>query len=177
MDELRPGVVAGTLYRRAIDDAGLAINRQVADGINKIARRHDVAVTQSRTDAKPLDLLADLAEVSSAAELACFDTMMKTIETDLDAMRARANAWASGEMESLRRFDYPPAETDCWSAIESAEGLLALIRHADAEWLASAERALGSHLTTFAVLPMREILEADGLLQQLKARGYTVREP
>ena len=177
MDELRPGLVAGMLYRRAIDDAGLAMNRQVVDGINKIARRHDVEVTQSRIDAKPLDLLADLAEVSSAAEIACFDTMMKSIETDLDAMRARANAWAIGEMEALRRFDYPPAEADCWSALESAEGLLALKRQADAEWLASAERALGSHATTFAVLPMREILEADGLLGQLASRGYAVREP
>ena len=177
MDELRPGIVAGMLFRRAIDDAGLAINRQVVDGINKIARRHDVEITQQRISAKPQDLLEDLAEVSAAAEIACFDTMMKSIETDLDAMRTRANAWAVGEMESLRRFDYPAAEADCWSALESAEGLLALKRQADAEWLASAERALGGNTTTFAVLPMRELLEADGLLEQLRARGYAVQEP
>jgi uncharacterized protein YbaP (TraB family) len=177
MDELRPGLVAGMLLRRAIDDAGLAVNQQVVNGINKIARRQDVDVTQSRIVAKPQDLLADLAEISSAAEIACFDTIMKSIEIDLDAMRARANAWAIGEMELLRRFDYPAAEADCWSALETAEGLQALKRQADAEWLASAERALTDNMTTFAVLPMRELLEADGLLEQLRARGYAVQEP
>ena len=46
-----------------------------------------------------------------------------------------------------------------------------------AKWLGEAEHALATYDTTFAVLPMRELVATDGLLAQLAARGYTVTAP
>ena len=45
-----------------------------------------------------------------------------------------------------------------------------------AAWLAEAERALASNVSTVAVLPMRELLRSDGYLAGLRASGYVVEE-
>jgi flavin-binding protein dodecin len=42
------------------------------------------------------------------------------------------------------------------------------------KWLSAAEEALSRNTTTFAVLPVNEVLESDGLIAQLEARGYSV---
>ena len=64
------------------------------------------------TDVKPL-----LKEWSKTTldDLACFDNTMTRIETDLDAMRLRANAWATGDMAALQALP-PPYQFDACSS-------------------------------------------------------------
>jgi hypothetical protein len=45
------------------------------------------------------------------------------------------------------------------------------------QWLAAAENALAVNKSTFATLDIRDLVGADGLLAQLRERGYEVREP
>jgi hypothetical protein len=45
------------------------------------------------------------------------------------------------------------------------------------QWLAAAENALAVNQSTFATLDIRDLVGADGLLAQLRARGYEIREP
>ena len=58
-------------------------------------------------------------------------------------------------------------------AREYAEAL----RRVRQDWVLAAEGALLRNPSTVAVVPLREILAADGLLAQLRARGYAVTEP
>jgi hypothetical protein len=44
-------------------------------------------------------------------------------------------------------------------------------------WLKEAERALSDNRSTMAVVMMTELLEPDGYLAALRARGYEVVEP
>lgn len=44
-------------------------------------------------------------------------------------------------------------------------------------WLDAADSALSKNASTFAVLPLNELLAEDGLLSKLKASGYDIREP
>jgi hypothetical protein len=46
-----------------------------------------------------------------------------------------------------------------------------------AVWLAAAHKALAANAQTFAVLPMDELLKADGYLAALRAEGYQVDAP
>ena len=126
---------------------------------------------------EPQAILADLEEVTPETELKCFETAVTTIETDLDAMKARANAWALGDVEALRRFDYPDPQGDCLAMLVSAAGLDELRGRVYAQWLAEAEAALAANETSFAVLPMRELFAADGLFAQLAAKGYAITAP
>jgi hypothetical protein len=92
-------------------------------------------------------------------------------------MKQRAEAWATGDVDALQRFDYPDAQGDCLEMLFSSAGLKSLGDELYQRWLTEAERALATHRTTFSVLPMRELVAADGLLAQLAARGYVITAP
>jgi uncharacterized protein YbaP (TraB family) len=176
-EELRPALAALRLYRAALDDAGLTTDSGVGKKIARLMRRASAEEAEILVKTEPESVLDELAQVTREAELACFDAIMTTIETDLAGMKERANAWAAGDAAALVRFDYPDSQGDCLAMLFSAKGLAELRDELYAEWLEQAERALNSHARSFAVLPMRELVAADGLLAQLAARGYTVTPP
>ena len=43
---------------------------------------------------------------SSLDDLACFSKTIERLETDIDAMRIRANAWAKGDLDMIRKLVY-----------------------------------------------------------------------
>ena len=177
-EKLRPAVAVQRIYDAALDESGLTTDRRrISKEIRRIVRQHDVAATRMKFELEPQAVLADLEEVTPETELKCFETALTTIETDLDAMKARANAWALGDVDALRRFDYPDPQGDCLAMLVSASGMDELRRSVYAQWLAAAEAALAANETSFAVLPMRELFAVDGLLAQLAAKGYAITAP
>ena len=51
------------------------------------------------------------------------------------------------------------------------------MERSEALWLESAEAALAANHTSFAMLPVSQLLAPDGLLARLQARGYSVVVP
>lgn len=176
-EELRPALAALRLYGAALDDVRLTSDSGVGKTIARKMRRSRAEEAEVLLETKPETVLADLAKVTPEAELACFAAIMTSIETDLEGMKERANAWAVGDVAALRRFDYPDPQGDCLAMLFSVSGLAGMRDELYAKWLGEAERALATYDTSFSVLPMRELVAADGLLAQLAARGYTVTAP
>jgi hypothetical protein len=177
-EKLRPALAVLRIYDAALDDVGLTTDRErVSKEIRRIVRKNDVATKRLKFVLEAEDVLADLKEVTPEAELKCFETTLATIETDLDAMKARANAWALGDVDALERFDYPDPQGDCLAMLVSSAGMEELRRNVYAQWLVEAEGALAANETSFAVLPMRELFAADGLLAQLATKGYAITAP
>jgi uncharacterized protein YbaP (TraB family) len=176
-EDLRPALAALRLYRAALDDAGLTTDSGVGKKIARLMRRASADEAEILVKTEPESVLDELAQVTREAELECFEAIMTSIETDLAGMKERANAWAAGDTAALERFDYPDSQGDCLAMLFSAKGLAELRDELYGEWLEEAERALNGHARSFAVLPMRELVAADGLLAQLAARGYTVTPP
>ena len=175
--ELRPALAALRLHGAALDDVGLTTDTGVGKTINRMMRRSRAEEAEVVVETEPELVLDELAKVPREAELECFASIMTSIETDLAAMKERANAWAVGDVDALRRFDYPDSQGNCLAMLFTARGLADLRDELYANWLAEAERALATHATSFSVLPMRELVASDGLLAQLAARGYTVTPP
>jgi histone deacetylase complex regulatory component SIN3 len=48
---------------------------------------------------------------------------------------------------------------------------------AQTDWLNAAQAALAKNQSTFAVLPVGDVLRSDGHLEKLRELGYTVEEP
>ncbi len=115
--------------------------------------------------------------MSKQAEIDCFATALASIENDLPGIAARARAWAVGDLDALRRFDYPDIEGQCLSFAGTSEGLRNTLRRAEDAWLDAAERALAANGTTFATLGVGELLRPDGPLARLRESGYEVRDP
>jgi uncharacterized protein YbaP (TraB family) len=176
-EDLRPALAALRLYGAALDDVGLTTDSDVGKKVRRLMRRSRADEAEIVIETEPETVIEELGKVTREAELTCFATIMTSIETDLQAMKERADAWAIGDVYALRRFDYPDSQGNCLAMLFSAGGLAELRDELYADWLAEAERALANDERSFSVLPMRELVATDGLLAQLAARGYTVTPP
>ena len=114
----------------------------------------------------------------------CFAKTLSRIETDLDAMRARGNAWAVGDIATLRTLPQGDQYRTCLDAL-AATGVAKRLDIADlrqrvaANWLAVAQDAIARNNSTFASLPVADLLESGGFSPEqsggLEALGYALR--
>jgi uncharacterized protein YbaP (TraB family) len=178
LERQRPAIVAVRLYAEALEATGLTYGGEnIQKTIERIARRARVERVDTEIKVSVPDLLDGAAELSAEAEIECFATILSSIETDLPARAARARAWATGDIAGLRDLDFPDIRGDCLSFAASSAMLRQMLEDSSNQWLAAAENALAVNKSTFATLDIRDLVGADGLLAQLRERGYEVREP
>ena len=102
------------------------------------------------------------------------------MEIDLDAIKRRANEWANGRIDEFRAVQLQTGDNPCaamFSTSSEGEVLKDLDRQSQEKWLSGAEDGLTHHGTSFAVLDIGDLLNEDGLLSKLAAKGYSVRAP
>ena len=184
IEEWRPVFAALELYGKAIARSGMTQDPVVSDAVRKAAKRAKVKITTPTVKIKIANARATLREFSTEAlnDQDCFRRTLDRIETDLGTMAGRANAWAEGDVETLRNLPYRNQFTACNEALTSngiarKQGMQDIQARIENEWLSAAEKALRENTTTFAVLPISQVLQPDGLLQRLLAKGYMVEEP
>jgi len=184
VEKWRPIFAAQELYSKAIEKSGLSSDNIVWPVVVAATQEHGVKVTKPKVEMKvdkPKAMVKEFKK-SQLDDLECFTRTIERLETDLDGMKLRANAWATGDLEEMRRLPFTDQRQACEAAIMSATivesgGMKDLPTRAAEAWLAAADAALANNRSTFAVLPMSEILKPDGYLAKLAARGYTVQEP
>lgn len=181
----RPIFVADQLFSAALSRAGLTTNTGVRKQIEKIVDERKLKVTRS-TLQLPLDdarqKIKDFKN-SPLEDAACLGSTIARLETDIDAMRVRANAWAKGDIEGIRKLDFVDQEESCRDVIMNSAALRkdpafqSVRPRLQAMWVAAAESALERNGSTFALLPIREILDPKGMVAALAAKGYRVEQP
>lgn len=184
IEKRRPVAAASELYAEALDDVklgGRPVVAPVLDPLVKQAGLKRTSVQVRHTIAKPKQMLKEAATMSFE-DAPCFEAMLDTVENDLPLMRARANAWATGDIETLRAMPARDTMTPCWNAyattaIGAKAGVSDLPRRMREAWLAAAEAALARNASTLAILPMSGLLRREDYLARLEAKGYEVIEP
>jgi hypothetical protein len=184
VEKWRPIFAAGELYEEAIEDAGLRRNNRVWPVVEKAARRHKVPVTRPTVNVPveaPRDLVREFKK-TELDDLDCFARTIERLESDLDLMRVRANAWATGDVRTLQELAPVDQAGACLSVVTGSEllqsrGLADLPTRLSDAWLAAAEAALARNRSTFGVLWMGEILRPEGVVERLRALGYRVEAP
>lgn len=184
VEKWRPIFAAGELYEKAIAKSALTLQSDVLPVVKKIAKRHQVKLIEPTLEIKidkPGQAIKQFKK-SSLQDIACFTKTLERLETDLDAMRARATAWAVGDVDALRQLPYPDQFGHCGSAILNSSvvqdrGLQDILQRVESLWLEQAQAALARNEVTFAVLPISQLLRADGYIAKLQARGYDVEAP
>ncbi|MBL8520230.1 MAG: TraB/GumN family protein [Betaproteobacteria bacterium] len=184
IDRWRPWFAASRLYRAALDGAGLTGTNPMWQRVKDVASAAKVRVTDVRYEPKIDNARAAVKEFSNKPldDLPCFEKTLARLETDMDAMRARANAWARGNVDPIRKLPEADQTLACNAAfltspIAKVLGPIDIQREIELQWLAQAERALSANRVTVAVLPVTRLVAADGYLAALKARGFSVEEP
>ncbi len=180
----RPIFAAVELYDKAIKRHGLTASGGVKDavrdlakkhGVNFVTARYTVMVDEPRTAVKTF-------KSSPMDDRECFGRTLDTVERDLGRITERANAWATGDIETLRSLPMNDQREACISAITEAGfakqlGFNDVQQKAQGIWVDAAEQALNANAQTFAMLPMDEVLSPHGLIARLKAKGYQVEAP
>lgn len=185
VERLRPAFAADRLLKAGLDRHGLSGNGLVLDRIAELAKQNKVKLTPTGIHIAPDDprrMIKDFKQ-SKMDDQACFARTLDSLEADIEAMRVRANAWANGHIAEISGLDFSERDQVCTTATTNhpaflkAAGVENMQGAMRANWLASAEDALGRNGSTFAVLPMRYVLGPDGFVAALQAEGYTVESP
>jgi hypothetical protein len=184
VERYRPIVAAFKLMDKAMKANGLRGNGEVLKTVKALAEQDQVKLV------KP-DVTLEIKEPRQAVKafaaegpdgIECLGLVLNVVADELPNFRARANAWATGDIDTLRKVPEGKYRDTCKSAITGAGfakalGIDDLPTRVKNIWLAAADAALASNAQSFAVLPMHDVLDAHGYLAALQARGYTVTAP
>lgn len=181
VEKALPVTAALLLRSSAFDKAGLTNADQVWRQINTLADAYHVPVTTAHQVNKvirggfPRDAKSQRIGVEYLADT------IANLEPELRMARARANAWAVGDIDALKQqmdADQNAAHlyASSWPFFQGDE-LQSLIAETDRRWIEAAESALNRNRTTFAALPVFLLLRADGLVPALSAKGFVVEAP
>jgi hypothetical protein len=203
LEEWRPGVAVSMLQGMAMEKNGL-VGGQVMKVVGDATKKHKVRVNRLPTLDRavkwedPRGMLKSAARKLGTPEIDCFKRKLETLEAGVAAAKVRANAWSRGDVAELRALhrEFEPRE-DCiymliagFSELDGANAASAKKMLADMEWhaeqgrvqaqrdwVAAARVALDTNRSTFSMLPVGDVLRADGHLEKLRALGYVVEEP
>ena len=178
LEEMRPMLAARRLLTRVFDAAGLALRNEVQQEVLNLASRRGVRIRQDKLRIEdPVDVLKDVGATPLAGEVACLESVVTLLETDLTPMQARARAWALGDVDMLRRLPHADDRAACIAAVSTSERVRTLIARAEDDWLITVQDSLRRNRSTLAVQSMDRLLGEHGALAALRAQGYSVEGP
>ena len=181
----RPIFAAEVLSNAARKQAGLVDSYAVRKPLLDLVKKAKLKETSS-TFQLPMDNARTVLKnfkKSTLGDAACLARTMATLEQDIEAASQRANAWAKGDMDEMRKLDFATREEACFGALMNSAAFDAepefknMKVRAEAMWIASAEKALAANASTFAVLKIEDIFDPKGVISALAAKGYTVEQP
>jgi len=181
----RPVFAASELFDKAMDQNGLSHGQEMRKQVVRLAEKNKLKITPTAVEMDVDSPVKAIREFKKAPmdDAACFSTTIARLETDMDAIRIRANAWAKGDIDVMRKLDYPEHESACTAAfisnavLREQAGMDTVPQRMRAKWLAAAEKALATNKSTVAMVPMSRLLDPKGYLADLQARGYAVEQP
>jgi uncharacterized protein YbaP (TraB family) len=178
LEDMRPMLAGRQLVARVFDAAGLAQHNEVQESVLRLAREQGVRVRQDKLKIEdPVDVLKDVGKTPLDREVACLESVVTLLETDIAPLQARAQAWALGDVDTLRRLPHAADRTACISAVSNSERVRTLIARAQDDWLIAVEDSLRRNSGTLAVQSMDRLLGEQGALAVLRSRGYSVEGP
>lgn len=202
IERWRPTFAAQKLRSAAIAAADLVHDRIVHERVEKLAKRHKVArvhigVRQKVAVERPRQVLKKFAR-TPFPDVECFERSIDQLEHEIETLQQRANAWAVGDIATLRHLHRPDQRGgDCIAALvgaltsgdladelgeaervaEYSRLRVAGLEELKARWLNATEQALQQHQLTIAVVPIALLLTPNDYLDDLRRRGYNVIEP
>jgi hypothetical protein len=184
IERFRPIFAAQRLYSTAINRVGMTWKDPIWPRIEELAKKEKVPI-KSPTLNLPTDgakqAIKDFSK-ESLDDVECLSQTMARLESDLDALRLRANAWAVGDIAAMRSLAIHEPGAACLNALMSAAvlekyGFNDLPQRFADLWTRTAEDALSRNASTFAVLSISLLLQSHSWIERLRAEGYVVDEP
>jgi len=181
VEKYRPIFAGNELREQAQKKAGFDNDDKVLDRVKELAKKHKVKMTVPTVHFPMNDPAKTLKNFkqSEIDDSLCFSQMLDHLTTDLDNMRLRANAWATGDLAALSSLPVTDPDNECWQAFMNSsfvenDGIKDLPAKVEAEWFADIDAALTNNTSSFAVVPVKEMLNKENIIAKLKAKGYRI---
>jgi uncharacterized protein YbaP (TraB family) len=163
---LAAGLVLATDYR---EKTGLTTS-DPTKLIKLLAARAKAPVSQKAYNLGPL--MGAVIRTPPAAGRACFDEVLAQAEAGPAITRTAAKAWAQGDVPGALANERTYER--CIALVPGARDFDARTK---ADQVAQIEQALKKPGHAIAVVPLRPLLAQGGVLDQLRAKGFTVTTP
>ena len=153
----------------------LGFNRDTGRDASDIVRR---AADRADVPAEPVgtlrgeDMIDDLSEAPPQSHLPCLDAAMTATEQGPEIIRQRGADWRAFDVPAVMANPLEIALGRCWPWADQEVGTVMRGQWTDAIY--GAADATG---VTLAVVPLRVLAEADGVLDQLERRGLSIAGP
>jgi uncharacterized protein YbaP (TraB family) len=178
IEQLRPILAARRLYDDTLSASDLTPRNDIQRTVLELARKVGVPIHQDKLLVKdPVDVMRDLTDIPRSAEVACLQSVVTRLETDVGPMQARARAWALGDVALLRRLPHTDNRATCLDAVSGSARVRSLLAQAQQDWMTAAVQALEQNRTTLALQSMDLLLGPDGTLATFARMGYRVEGP
>ena len=184
VEEWRPIFAAQELYEEAIRSAGFESFGVIWPSVEAFARKAKVKITEPEVTVKVEKPRAAIKDFKQAPldDVECFAKTIARLESDLDVMKVRANAWATGDVARLRELAPVDNASACIAVVMNAQvmqdrGYTDWPARRAAAWLSAVEQAMAKNESTVAVLSIDQILKPDGYVARLREAGYQVEDP
>ena len=119
-------------------------------------------------------LFTSLTRLTTEQQLACLGDELDAIDAERAHAREAAKAWAQGDLAGARAGSSGPILDRCVGLLSSYG---AVLEHGTADFTAAIEDALKRPGKAVAVIDLRYLLRANGVLDRLKADGATITVP
>jgi hypothetical protein len=171
-EKLKPAIAAMILDADFDKAAGLA-SAKPGSTVKELADKYRVP-TRAEGGIPVGDVFRAVTKMDDAADRVCFDALLSTIERDAQRGRPLAEAWAKGDVRTLKAEML--AGDPIYRCI-AGSGLQGFYEKEIRDATASIQRALDKGGKTVAVVDMSLLIRANGVLDRLRAEGATVDVP
>ncbi len=184
VEKKRPIFAGHQLFKKALKKNGLTEDTKILKKLLKVAKKHQVSVINPQLKLKLEDpkSIAKQFKKTAIDDINCFDKTLNRIETDLPTMKKRALAWSYGDVKTIKSLPYDSQDSACQSAFLDSTvahdmGLKESQIRLQNIWLNHVKRALETHRSTFAIMPISYLLKGQGVLDELEAANYQIEPP
>ena len=185
IERVRPMFIGMQLAGEALREAGFNQEGAVGRIVAQAAKKNKVPIKAAEVKFDLPDPKKAIQDFTTGTprerDVACFSAILDDGESDLEKIKARALAWAVGDVEAFGKLPAPVATRVCIDALTSAPALQSefdkLKDRVNEAWLWDVAKALELNQVTLAVIPLDDILSPTGRLARLRERGYTVEAP
>ena len=153
----------------------LGFNRHTGDDASDVVRR---AARRAGVPAEPVgtvrgkDMLDSLFEAPPESHLPCLDASMSAAEQGPELVEQRGLDWRAFDVRAVMANPLEMALGRCWPWADPDVGNV--LR---GQWVEAIDRAAGAEGITLGVAPLQVLAEKEGILDQLKLKGFEIHGP
>jgi uncharacterized protein YbaP (TraB family) len=175
MDEVKPAF-AGFLVANAQDGGEVHVSLGgVTDTIRDIAKGKDIEKRpriQNLPGYSLIDAIKTLGAAPQPLQELCLDAGLRQAESGQGGIKLTAERWARGEVREVVATDRGFSR-----CLASTPSIARELRDGQADAVKAITAALKTPGKAVAVIELRSLLAEGGVLEQLRARGFTVETP